>query len=110
MNELSELIKREVLEFMNIESSYADEKEKMMCSNLEGGGGRHNERVDDTTVMVSGEESLEYSFASNGSELRGSFLDDSDSELDGIQEKEEDDESLSSNNSNCLPQKKQSLG
>jgi len=28
MNELSERIKREALEFMNIESSYADEKEK----------------------------------------------------------------------------------
>ena len=63
MNELSGRIKREALESMNFESSYVGEKEKLMGGNLEGGGGRHNERVDDTTVMVSGEESLEYSFA-----------------------------------------------
>jgi len=81
-----------------------------MCGNLEGGGGRHDERVYDTTVIVSGEESSEYSFASNGGELRGSFLDDGDSELDGIQEEEEDDESLSSNNSNRSSRKKQPLG
>ena len=106
MNELSERIKRETLEFMNFESSYADEKEKLMG----GRGGRHDERVDDTTVIVSGEEPSEYSFASNGGELRGSFLDDGDSELDGIQEEEEDDESLSSNNSNRSSRKKQPLG
>ena len=56
-NELSERIKREAFEFMNLESSYEDKKGKMMGGNLEGGGGRHDERVDDTTVMVSGEES-----------------------------------------------------
>ena len=106
MNELSERIKRETLEFMNFESSYADDKEKLMG----GRGGRHDERVDDTTVIVSGEESSEYSFASNGGELRGSFLDDGDSELDGIQEEEEDDESLSSNNSNRSSRKKLPLG
>ena len=106
MNELSERIKREALEFMNFESSYADEKEKLMG----GRGGRHDERVDDTTVIVSGEEPSEYSFASNGGELRGSFLDDGGSELNGIQEEEEHDESLSSNNSNQLSPKKQPLG